>query len=41
MKYITKRINFDFTKLISVAESKKIALNVSKTEIVIFWSQRK
>ena len=40
-KTLTKKINFDLSNLIQWLWANKIALNVNKTDIVIFRSPRK
>ena len=41
LKDINKKINFDLSNLVQWLWANKIALNVNKTDIVIFWSPRK
>ena len=41
LKDINKKINFDLSNLVQWLRANKIALNVNKTVIVIFWSPRK
>ena len=40
-KTLTKKINFDLSNLVQWLRANKIALNVNKTDIVIFRSPRK
>ena len=40
-KDINKKINFDLSNLVQWLQANKIALNVNKTDIVIFRSPRK
>ena len=40
-KALTKKINFDLSNLVQWLWANKVALNVNKTDIVIFCSPRK
>ena len=40
-KALTKKINFDLSNLVQWLRTNKVALNVNKTDIVIFCSARK
>ena len=41
LKDINKKINFDLSNLVQWLQANKIALNVNKTDALIFWSPRK